>query len=58
MRLVIIKRYRSGKLYNISASTYTSIEEVKRLKENGLDVLVIDNASKRDLTQEILGVSK
>lgn len=48
--ILVIKRYANRKLYLTTQSRYISFAEIVQLLGTGADVLVIDNASKRDIT--------
>lgn len=50
----VIKRYSNRKLYDTKESVYVTLPEVLHLKRAGENVIVIDNASKRDITNQIL----
>jgi polyhydroxyalkanoate synthesis repressor PhaR len=46
----IVKRYANRKLYDTSESRYVTLEEIGEMVKQGLEVQVIDNRSKGDLT--------
>jgi polyhydroxyalkanoate synthesis repressor PhaR len=50
----LIKRYENRKLYDTASSTYVSLADVAALVRAGTTVEVIDNASGKDLTAQIL----
>lgn len=49
-----IKRYANRKMYDTEQSCYVTLEEVAALVRGGIDVRVIDNATKADLTEVTL----
>lgn len=46
----VIKRYQNRKLYDTSASAYVTLDDIAQMIKSGIDVRVIDNKSKKDLT--------
>lgn len=50
----LIKRYANRKMYDTERSCYVTLEEVAELVRSGVDVRVIDNTSKADLTEVTL----
>ena len=46
----VIKRYANRKLYDMSESCYITHDEIARLVKHGVDVKIIDNGTKEDLT--------
>jgi len=46
----IIKRYGNRKLYDTEQSRYVTLEEIFQMVKQGIDLKVIDNKSKEDLT--------
>jgi polyhydroxyalkanoate synthesis repressor PhaR len=46
----IIKRYQNRKLYDTEASAYVTLDDIAQMIKAGIDVKVIDNKSKKDLT--------
>ncbi|MDP8221900.1 MAG: polyhydroxyalkanoate synthesis regulator DNA-binding domain-containing protein [Candidatus Lernaella stagnicola] len=46
----IIKRYQNRKLYDTEASAYVTLDDIARMIKQGVDVKVIDNKTKNDLT--------
>jgi polyhydroxyalkanoate synthesis repressor PhaR len=46
----VIKRYANRKLYDTGDSRYVTLEEIGEMVKQGLEVAVVDNRSKRDLT--------
>ena len=50
----LIKRYENRKLYDTEASAYVSLADVAVLVRKGETVEVIDNATGKDLTAQIL----
>jgi len=50
----VIKRYANRKMYDTERSCYVTLEEVATMVRAGQDVRVIDNKTKRDLTEVTL----
>lgn len=50
----VIKRYANRKMYDTSRSCYVTLEEVADMVREGLDVRVVDNKTKDDLTEVTL----
>ena len=50
----LIKRYENRKLYDTEASAYVSLADVAALVRNGEPVEVVDKATGKDLTAQIL----
>lgn len=50
----LIKRYANRKMYDTERSCYVTLEEVAELVRSGIDVRVIDNTTKEDLTEVTL----
>lgn len=50
----VIKRYANRKMYDTARSCYVTLEEVADMVRGGLEVQVIDNKSKADLTEVTL----
>ena len=50
----VIKRYANRKMYDTERSCYVTLEEVAAMVRAGQDVQVIDNKTKRDLTEVTL----
>jgi polyhydroxyalkanoate synthesis repressor PhaR len=46
----VIKRYANRKLYDTGESRYVTLEEIAEMVKQGLEVQIIDNRSKGDLT--------
>jgi polyhydroxyalkanoate synthesis repressor PhaR len=46
----VIKRYANRKLYDTGASRYVTLEEVGTMIKQGLEIQIVDNRSKEDLT--------
>lgn len=46
----IIKRYQNRKLYDTSQSRYVTLNDIADMIRQGVDVKIVDNASKEDLT--------
>src|ERR1700736_1011192 len=50
----VIKRYTNRKLYDTVESRYVTLDEIAGMIKHGLEVKVIDNRSKEDLTSVTL----
>lgn len=50
----VIKRYSNRKMYDTNRSCYVTLEEVADMVRGGLEVRVIDNKTKADLTEVTL----
>src|SRR5687767_15678486 len=50
----IIKRYTNRKLYDTVESRYVTLDEIAEMVKQGVDVKIIDNRSKEDLTSVTL----
>jgi polyhydroxyalkanoate synthesis regulator protein len=48
--LKLIKRYSNRKLYDTQNSCYITLEEVLQSAQSGLDILIIDNVTRADIT--------
>lgn len=46
----VIKRYQNRKLYDTEDSCYVTLEDIRDMIKEGLEIQVIDNATKEDLT--------
>lgn len=46
----IIRRYQNRKLYDTQASKYVTLDDIAAMVKDGVDVKVIDNKTKKDLT--------
>lgn len=46
----VIKRYQNRKLYDTQDSCYVTLEDIRDMIKDGVDIQVIDNATKEDLT--------
>lgn len=46
----IIKRYQNRKLYDTTASSYVTLDDIAQMIKDGEDVKVVDNKTKKDLT--------
>lgn len=51
---ILIKKYKNRKLYDTSQSSYVTLEEIGQSIGDGLQVRVIENATKKDITAETL----
>lgn len=49
--LIVIKKYHNRRLYNCSSSSYVNLNEIKELIHNGLNFIVIDAKTGKDLTR-------
>jgi len=50
----VVKRYKNRKLYDTETSQYVTLTEIQGFVKAGREVIVIDNASKRDITAKTL----
>ncbi len=50
----VIKRYANRKMYDTERSCYVTLEEIAELVRGGVDVQVVDNSTKADLTEVTL----
>jgi polyhydroxyalkanoate synthesis repressor PhaR len=50
----VIKKYRNRKFYDTETSQYVTLRDIQDTVKTGREVLVIDNASKRDITAKTL----
>jgi polyhydroxyalkanoate synthesis repressor PhaR len=46
----VIKRYSNRKLYDTERSCYVTLDEISRMVKEGVEVKIIDNKTKEDLT--------
>lgn len=54
MEEYIIKKYSNRKLYDTKEKKYVNLSEISRLIREGIDLKVIDNHSKEDITSLVL----
>jgi len=54
MEEYIIKKYSNRKLYDTKEKRYVNLSEVSRLIREGIDLKVIDNKTKEDITSLVL----
>lgn len=52
--MIVIKRYQNRKLYDTSESCYVTLEEIETKICEGLQIQVIDNKTKKDITSKTL----
>src|SRR3989449_11774931 len=50
----VIKRYTNRKLYDTVESRYVTLDEIAEMIKQGVEVKVVDNRSKEDLTSVTL----
>jgi len=50
----VIKRYSNRKLYDTSESRYITLEEISEMVKQGVDLQILDNKSREDLTSVTL----
>lgn len=50
----IIKRYQNRKLYDTSASSYVTLDEIASMIQRGEELVVIDNRNQGNITQSTL----
>ena len=46
----VIKRYTNRKLYDTVESRYVTLDEIAEMVKQGVEVKIVDNRSKEDLT--------
>ena len=51
---IVIKKYANRRLYHTGQKSYITLEQLAKLIRDGNDVKVIDNQSKKDITQDTL----
>jgi len=54
---ILIKRYSNRKLYDTESSRYTTLPEIQAAVKSGRIIRVIDNVSKKDITNKTLLMS-
>lgn len=52
--LKLIKRYANRKLYDTEESRYVTLDEIAEMVKNGVELQIVDNRSKEDLTSVTL----
>ncbi len=52
----VIKRYSNRKLYDMKSSQYVTLQQVAELVRAGVDIQVVDNATKDDKTEVTLAL--
>ena len=50
----VIKRYSNRKLYDTERSCYVTLDEISQMVKDGVEVKIIDNKTKDDLTSVTL----
>jgi polyhydroxyalkanoate synthesis repressor PhaR len=50
----VIKRYPNRKMYDSEERSFTSLRGLERMIRRGVDVVVIDNATGEDITEDTL----
>src|SRR5947199_660910 len=50
----VIKRYTNRKLYDTVESRYVTLDEIAEMVKRGIEVKIVDNRSKEDLTSVTL----
>ena len=50
----VIKRYGNRKLYDMGESSYITLTEITELVKSGIDIQVVDNKTKNDITSQTL----
>ncbi|MBZ0272435.1 transcriptional regulator [bacterium] len=46
----VIRRYQNRKLYDTNRSAYVTLDDIEQMIQDGVEIKVIDNKSKEDLT--------
>jgi polyhydroxyalkanoate synthesis repressor PhaR len=54
MEEYIIKKYSNRKLYDTEEKKYVNLSEISRLIREGVDLKVVDNKTKEDITSLVL----
>lgn len=54
MEAVIIKKYANRRLYHTGEKSYVTLDQVAQLIRDGSSVQIVDNQTKKDITQETL----
>lgn len=54
MERIEIRKYKNRKLYNKNTSAYVTINDIKSLIRAGKNVVVVDHATKNEVTADIL----
>ena len=52
--MIIIEKYQNGKLYNVTGSVYTTLEEIEELVPQEPDLQIIDNRDGVDITAQVM----
>lgn len=50
----VVKRYPNRKLYDTHERSFTSLQGIERMVRKGIDVQVIDHATGKDITDDVL----
>jgi len=51
---MLVKKYKNRKLYDVQASKYVNLTDIRNAIVSGDHVEVIDNVTKKDITSETL----
>ena len=51
---MVIKRYNGRRLYNTATLGYLTLDDVRALAEDGVDIVVYDAGTGEDITQALL----
>ncbi len=51
---ILIKKYSNRRLYHTEEKRYITLEDIAKIIQQGKDVNIIDNDSKKDITEETL----
>lgn len=54
---LVIKKYANRKFYDTEQSQYVTLGQIKGLVASGRSVIVIENVSKRDITDQTLATA-
>jgi polyhydroxyalkanoate synthesis repressor PhaR len=54
---ILIKRYSNRKMYSVAASDYVTLSEISELIAGGADVLVVDDKTKADITEQVIAAA-
>jgi polyhydroxyalkanoate synthesis repressor PhaR len=52
--MITIRRYSNRKFYNTDSSKYVTLSEIEQLVRSRVEVIVIDNTTKEDITDNTM----
>lgn len=53
-KIRVFKRYQNRKLYDVELSQYATLGDLDFYIQEGIEVRVVDNVTKRDITSQVL----